>query len=540
MKLFMLAVSLLLASTRAYPASCDQTALVASPTLRLASREYSQAISSLFGRFIANDRLQSMLVSIPSDNQRGGPVFEQMKQSLSFDLIQAYALVAENLSEELKNRDEWFDEVLGSPDCKSYLNSKCMENFFWNLGRPLFRRQLSDAEKNRYYRFVESEPGDARHKVLMMTRSLLQAPAFIFRAERAGTDSGSGLFSLSEYELAARLAAFLWRSAPDRQLLDRAWQGQLRKNWDEEVARMMQDPRFEAMLDHFYSSWLNLDFMPSANYSDNFLDGLPLNADNYLPELRHEILSFTRHLTQNNFYFADLVSSRKVRADSDFLARLYGTSKQSAFQDLETRPGILSRAGLLANGLDYASIVKRGVWINSRILCRDIPPPPDPTVTTDPPRPNPLASSRQQLEARTSQGFCVSCHKSINPPGFILEQYDALGRFRTEEKVSWDGGVVTHPVDTRLSSANIDSSSDPQVNDIQGYTEILAQSPRAHQCFVEHWYMYAFARKPATQERCLINDFAEKMQRKDMNIKQMIREMTRHPFFHYAKQGNSL
>ncbi len=534
MKFFVLAF-LLLASTPAYPDTCDSTALSASPIQRLSSRDYSQAIRSIFGPFIAADRMQSILASIPNDNQRGGPVFEQMKQNLSFDLIQAYALVAENLSEELKKRDDWFDEVLGQSECKSSLNTSCMENFFWNIGRALYRRQLSDAEKSRYYRFLDSESGDGRHKVLMMTRSLLQAPAFILREERAGTDTGNGLFSLTEYELAARLAAFLWRSTPDRQLLDRAWQGQLRKYWDEEVARMMLDPRFESMLDHFYSSWLNLDFLPAAHYSDSFLDGLSLDADAYLPELRQELLSFTRYMTQNNFYFADLVSSRKVRADSDFLARLYATTRQSDFQELNTRPGILSRAGLLASGMDYASIVKRGLWVNSRVLCRDIPPPPDPTVTANAPRPDPLASSRQQLEARTGQGFCVSCHKSINPPGFVLEQYDALGRYRTEERVSSDSGVVTHPLDTRLSSANIDSSSDPQVNDIQAYTEILAQSPRAHQCFVEHWYMYAFARKPTSQERCLINDFAEKMQRKDLSIKQMIREMTRHPFFHYAK-----
>lgn len=535
MKFFILALCLLLNATRAYPDSCDQTVLSSSPTQRLSTRDYGEAIRSVFGRFVAPERLNSIVASIPNDYQRGGPVFEQMKQNLSFDLIQAYARAAESLSEELRKRDDWFDEVLGESACKFSLNQRCMENFFWNIGRPLYRRQLSDAEKSRYYRFTESEGVDGRQKVLMMTQSLLQAPAFIFREERAGTDTGGGLYSLTEYELAARLAAFLWRSVPDKQLLDRAWQGQLRRNWDEEVARMMQDPRFESMLDHFYSSWLNLDFLPAANYSDSFLDGLQLNADTYLTELRRELLAFTRHMTQDNFHFADLVSSRQVRADSDFLARLYGTSKQSDFQDVETRPGILSRAGFLANGLDYASIVKRGLWVNSRILCRDIPPPPDPTVIANPPRPNPAASSRQQLEERTGQGFCVSCHKSINPPGFVLEQFDALGRFRTEEKVITDAGIVVHPLDTRLATANIDGSSDPQVDNIQGYAEILARSPRAHQCFVEHWYMYAFARKPAAPERCLVNDFAARMQRKDMSIKQMIREMTRHPFFHYAK-----
>ncbi len=535
MKLFICALFLLLASTPAFPDPCDQSVLVSSPTLRLSSRDYSQAITSLFGRFMAKDKLESILASIPSDHQRGGPVFDQMKQSLSFDLIQAYAMVGENLSDELKHHDEWFDEVLGSPGCKSNLEARCLENFFWNLGRPLFRRPLSDSEKNRYYRFVEQASGDARHKVLLMTQSLLQAPAFIFRSERQGTDGGDGLFALTEYELAARLAAFLWRSIPDRQLLDLAKEEQLRKNWDTEVTRMMENPRFEGMLDHFYRSWLNLDFMPSAHYSESFLEGLPLKTDDYIPQLSHEILSFTRYITQNHFYFADLVSSRQVLADSDFLARLYGTTKQNSFQELATRPGILSRAGLLANGLDYASIVKRGLWLNSRILCREIPPPPDPSVTANPPRPNPLASSRHQLESLTGQGSCVSCHKLINPPGFVLEQYDSLGRFRTAEKVFSDRGVITHPLDTSLSTANIDSSADPQVNDIYGYTDILAKSPRAHQCFVNHWYMYAFARKPAAKERCMINDFAAKMQRKDLSIKQMIREITKHPFFHYAK-----
>jgi hypothetical protein len=535
MKSLMLALCLFVTSLPVLADSCDQNVLLSSPTQRLSSRDYREAVQSLFGRFISADRLQSIVAAIPNDNQRGGPVFEQMKQTLSFDLIQAYAQTAENLSEELRKRDDWFDEVLGESACKFSLNQRCMENFLWNIGRPLYRRQLTDAEKSRYYRLADSEAGDGRHKALMMTQALLQAPGFIFREERGGTDTGDGLFSLTEYELAARLAAFLWRSVPDKQLLDRAWQGKLRRTWDEEVARMMQDRRFESMLDHFYSSWLNLDFMPAANYSDSFLDGLQVNTDSYLPELRRDMLSFTRYITQNDLYFADLVSSRKLRADSDFLARLYGTSKQSDFQEMETRPGILSRAGLLANGLDYASIVKRGLWVNSRILCRDIPPPPDPTVIANPPRPDPAASSRQQLEARTGQGFCVSCHRSINPPGFVLEQFDALGRFRTEEKVITDSGIFIHPLDTRLATANIDSSTDPAVDNILGYTEILARSPRAHQCFVEHWYMYAFARKPAAQERCFINDFAARMQRKDLSIRQMIREMTRHPFFHYAK-----
>ncbi|MDQ3235374.1 MAG: hypothetical protein M3Q07_26480, partial [Pseudobdellovibrionaceae bacterium] len=149
MKFFMLALCLLLASTRAYPDACDQTALPGSPTQRLSSRDYGEAIRSVFGRFIAADRLQSILASIPNDNQRGGPVFEQMKQNLSFDLIQAYALAAEDLSEELKKRDDWFDEVLGEAECKSSLNANCMENYFWNIGRSLLRRQLSDSEKSR-------------------------------------------------------------------------------------------------------------------------------------------------------------------------------------------------------------------------------------------------------------------------------------------------------------------------------------------------------------------------------------------------------
>jgi hypothetical protein len=279
--------------------------------------------------------------------------------------------------------------------------------------------------------------------------AVLVSPHFLFRVERdpPGLPSGS-VYAISELELASRLAFFLWSSLPDDELLASAERGELRQSdvLERQVRRMLADPRSQNLVTNFAAQWLHLRALEAVRPDERLYIDFD---DNLRAALRTETELFFGSVLTEDRSVLDLLS-----ADYTFLnerlARHYGVPhvigtrfRRVSFADDPARQrGGLLRQGSLHTVTSYAtrtSPVLRGKWILDNLLGTPPPPPPPNVSTLDDNVVSAALPIRARLAAHRADPACASCHNVIDPIGFALEQYDAVGRHRTLE--------AFHPVD---------------------------------------------------------------------------------------------
>ena len=255
--------------------------------------------------------------------------------------------------------------------------------------------------------------------------------------------------AVDDYTLAARLSYFLWSSMPDEQLIRLAAAGKLRDPAVRraEVERLIRDPRSDRFVDNFTGQWLDLrdiEFTTPAQKLYPEFD--PLLQEAMLTETRE----FFRHLLHENLDITNFI-------DADFsflnerLARHYGipgVKGNEHFRKVTLPPdsirgGVLTQASLLkvtANGTTTSPVI-RGVWVLDNMLGRPAPPPP-PGVPAVEPDIRGATTIREQLDKHRDIASCARCHKRIDPPGFALEQFDAIGGERTYYRSLGDGKAI--------------------------------------------------------------------------------------------------
>lgn len=304
-----------------------------------------------------------------------------------------------------------------------------------------FRRPATKDEAERLLKLYDlgTKAGGTHESGLRLgLEAVLTSPSFLFRVETDPKKGGSRL--LNPYELATRLSYFLWSSTPDDRLLELARKGTLTKPevLSAETKRMLADPKSQALADNFAEQWLTLRKL--HNFQPN-----PEQFPSFNEKLRASMLEETKR------FFMAVV--RENRPSTDFLdgkfsyvngplAKLYGLPGVTgdAFQRVELkgdqRGGVLSQAAILAvtSNPTRTSPVKRGKWVLENIL--GTPPPPPPPGVGDLGDDKKILSTkdlRKRMEAHRSKPDCKSCHARMDPIGFGMENYDAIGRWRTAD-----------------------------------------------------------------------------------------------------------
>jgi mono/diheme cytochrome c family protein len=327
----------------------------------------------------------------------------------------------------------------------------CATRILSTLARRAYRRPATDTDVEELLKFYEQGRSNADFDsgIELALRALLVSPKFLFRMEKppAGV-STSAPYRISDLDLATRLSFFLWSSIPDDELLNLAAQGKLRdpQILDKQVRRMLADPRSEALVTSFADQWLFLRNLQFASPDPRLF---PDFDDNLRQSLRRETELFVGSVMQEDRNVLDL-----LRANYTFLnerlAKHYGIPNiyGDRFRKVEFGPDAV-RGGLLSQGsillvTSYAtrtSPVIRGKWILSNLLASPPPPPPPLVPELKPANVNgKFLTMRERLAEHRSNAACAGCHRLMDPLGFALENYDGIGRWRTEE-----GGV---PVDT--------------------------------------------------------------------------------------------
>lgn len=320
----------------------------------------------------------------------------------------------------------------------------CARTIFTNLTRRAFRRPVSDTDVRPLLNFYE----DARMRgkdfdegIRLGLQAMLVSPDFLFRVEQEPKDAQPGsVYRLSDHELASRLSFFLWSSIPDDELLTLADQGKLKDPavLKAQVQRMMADPKSDALILNFGGQWLYLRTLANtkpdsdifANFDENLRQAFQRETELFLTSIFREDRNVLEMLD------ADYTFLNETLAKHYGIPNVYGPQfRKVALGPDSPRGGLLGQGSILTvtSYPNRTSVVQRGKWILDNLL--GTPPPPPPAMFEL----NPVASDgsklsmREALEVHRQNPICASCHARMDPIGFALENFDAVGEWRQED-----------------------------------------------------------------------------------------------------------
>ena len=331
---------------------------------------------------------------------------------------------------------------------------ECAREILSTLMRRAYRRPIAEVELDSpmtFYREGRAE-GDFDTGIAKALSAVLANPGFLFRVERDPESApASGIYQVSDVDLASRLSFFLWSSIPDDELLDVAVQGQLRQpgELEKQTRRMIADRRSINLATNFAGQWLRLRnveaVLPSANLFRDFDDNLrqafqeetELFFDSVLREDR-SVLTLVR---------SDYTFLNERLAKHYGIPGVYGSRFRRVTIAPESERGGLLRQGSVLSVTSYAtrtSPVLRGVFVLSNLLGAPPSPPPPNVPALDESAVVANLPMRERLAAHRSNTVCASCHRTIDPAGFSLENFDAVGQWRDREV----GGEIVDPSGT--------------------------------------------------------------------------------------------
>jgi hypothetical protein len=327
----------------------------------------------------------------------------------------------------------------------------CARQTIATLARRAFRRAVTDEDVQALLPFYRQgrQEGTFETGVQRVVERVLVSPEFLFRIEdRPRTAPAGSVYNISDVELASRLSFFLWSSIPDDELLDVAQSGRLRQPavLEQQVRRMLADRRAQALVTNFAAQWLYLRDLPARRPNDRFF---PDFDDGLRRALSQETELFFESIVREDRPVVDLLSAN-YSFINERLARHYGIPgvygsdfRRVSFAEDSPRGGLLGQGSILTltSYSTRTSPVVRGKWILENILGTP-PPPPPPNVPplregTDAGK---VLSMRERMVRHRGNPVCASCHARMDPLGLALENFDAIGRWRTNS----EGGV---PID---------------------------------------------------------------------------------------------
>ena len=375
----------------------------------------------------------------------------------------------------------------------------------------------------------------------------LTSPSFLYLAETAErsppadtdirpvTQGHPPLHFVNDYQLANRLSYFIWSSMPDKRLFALAAANRLHvpKVLSAEVDRMLDDPKSRALVDGFAAQWLKtdefLDFMPDRKiYAQYYRDYGPL----LLPAMQTEPLAFFAQILRNDLSVQNFIDSDFVMVNQP-LANFYGLPTQrfsSRSAELEfrrvplppssPRGGILGLAGVHLRGSDGVRTkpVNRGAYLRE-VLFNDPPDPPPPNAgEVEPNIEGQKLTVRERLQKHQQIEACASCHRSIDPYGLALENFDVTGAWRDQQNGENFKGHNAPRIDASGKLPN----GDKFTNFPEFKTALLRQRGRFRRAFVEKLFLYALGRPVMTQDRGTIDEIAAQMTNRDDSIRTAI------------------
>jgi len=410
----------------------------------------------------------------------------------------------------------------------------CAAQLIQSFGQRAFRRPLVDAEVARFTKlFTEraaiTPSGSFEEAAELILRSFLLSPTFLLRAETAEVPAGQYL-ALSSYEVASRLSYMLLDTMPDQALFEAAAQNALSTPEQiraQAVRLLEQDPRARSKVTAFHEHYMHKG--PGTRWVDYQRDtGLfPAFNPELVSLLSQETDLFFDSIVFGGGSFRDLVTSPVAFVNAS-LAPLYGLDAAQYGADLvqvtldaAARPGVFTRAGFLASHslVNRPSPILRGAFLQKQVLCATVGSPPPGAEGTPLPEVSATASNRERVTAQTSSPECATCHHTvINPTGFALEGFDALGGVQATDPFS--GAAVDTTASVIVGAKTVDVIGPAQL------FEAIASSPEANLCYARSWVQAAYARAITSEDSCVAEELATKLTAGGYRILDLIADLT--------------
>jgi mono/diheme cytochrome c family protein len=403
-----------------------------------------------------------------------------------------------------------------------------------SLARRAYRRPPSDAELDvllRVFTLAETSGRSYPDALRLVLKAILVSPQFLFITPEGDPDPARDIVPLGDHQLASRLSYLLWATTPDPELSALADAGTLHEPavLAGQARRLLADPRSRALFDGFGAQWLGLDKLAAKTFdAAKFPQMTPALRAAMVDEAR---LFFDSILRENR--------SLKTFIDGDYsflnetLASIYGLEKSVSGPALrqvtltnENRGGILSMPGVLATTSfpNRTSPVNRGVWVLEQVLGEHVPPPPAnvPSLEKQDPKKVSALTLRQRTELHRVDPTCASCHKVLDPIGFGLENFDAIGRWRDRDDA---GGAIDA---TGELPGNLRWSSPKELKRI-----IAARTDDFCRNLVGKLLAYALCRQLEGYDEIVVDQLAAAVAKDDYRFQTLvIAVVTSYPFTH--------
>jgi hypothetical protein len=368
----------------------------------------------------------------------------------------------------------------------------CARRILSELARKAYRRPVNDNDLEdllSFYQRGRNNNGTFDQGIEMALRRLISGPEFVFRLEADPANVAANTpYRISDLELASRLSFFLWSTIPDAQLLNVAVQGKLKDPavLEQQVQRMLADPKSQALIENFADQWLQLrnlrGLVPDPDVFPDFDDNLRASLVKETELFFGSIMKEDRNV--RDLLTADYTFVNERLAKHYGIPNVYGARYRRVHLDNDARRGLLGQGSILAltSVAIRTSPVARGKWVLTNLIGTP-PPPPPPNVPALPEnKGGKVASMRERMTAHRANPFCATCHKTMDPIGFSLENFDAVGRWRVK-----DGDNSIDAADTMFDGSKVDGAA--------GLRNFLTSRPEVFvQTFTEKMMTYALGR----------------------------------------------
>jgi hypothetical protein len=507
--------------------ACDASSQAPVASLRrLTMTQYQNSVRDLVGWALADeassqavmDELAPTLAAVPADVREAVPQdlhgsYRRLDQSLQQNHVDAMYAASVAIGAALSKPDR-LARVAGdcATDADAGNDADCLTGFIERFGARVLRHPL-EADEIEFYASVYGDDSTADPAAYAdLIGVLMSAPESVYFVEHGAEEVAdqAGTYALTAHELASRLSYQIWQTLPDDELLAAADDGSLLDPsvYAAQVDRMLEDPRARPALDEFFADWMKVEALPDLDLKKNDpIFAAFAGEDMPGPTLRQamidDVLGMLDYYTwQDPADVATLFTSESSFATDPALAKIYGVeawdgqSEPPAFPSGQ-RPGLLTRALFLSSGSANTRPIMKGIFIRKQILCDEIGPPP-PGANAKPPELRSDMTTRQVVEELTQKEgtVCTGCHTTvINPLGFASENFDALGRLRSEQRLFDESGkeVGEQVVDTH-SVPHVLTDDDTPSAGMGDLMPMIAESGKAEACLARNYFRFTYAR----------------------------------------------
>jgi hypothetical protein len=495
---------------------------------RLTKTEYGNALRDLFG---VDPKIAD---GLPDEVSGEGYLNSLSPLQLEHYLTIANEVIAQVVAPENAPPTELQRQLFGEASEAETVPNETVRRVATSLANKAYRRPASDAEvkvlMDVFALGRQNELSD-QAALRLMLKAILVSPQFLFITPAVGLDAEAEIIPVDDYQLASRLSYLLWATMPDEELMTLAGSGKLHEPeiLKGQVKRMLDDARSRALFDGFGAQWLRIGDLDSKTFD-------PAKFPEMTPKMRAAMYDeprlFFENLVRENQSVARFIESDYTFLNED-LAAIYGLEESVTGSEMRkvqltdgNRGGILGMPGILAatSFPDRTSAVNRGVWVLEQVLGDHVPsaPPDVPALENQDQQSIANLTLRERTEMHRSDPVCANCHRLLDPIGFGLENFDAIGRWREQD----DNGEA---IDASGELPGGKHFSSPQ--QLKGM--IAERVDDFSRNLVEKLLAYGLCRKLEGYDEIVVDELMQEIAQDDYRIQTLITAVvTSYPFTH--------